>query len=313
MLRRPPRPPLPPSAHDVLREARLLRALEGTAARVPRVLAACEDDGRHRRAVLRDGAWCEGTVVTTAVPAPLDAEPERRRIGRRAGRRARGDPRRRLARRGPRGLRQARPATSSASCGASAGCGSTTRRASCRALERVSRLAGRAPAGVAGGDDRPRRLSARQRRCSPPGRRRGSRRSSTGSSRRSATRSPTSATWSATWAQAGDPDFEVAPARRHPPTRLPHPRRADRALRGRPPGARCPTCAGTRRSRSGSRRSSSRAPTSAAWPARPTTRSSTCSSAACRSSPSARLGRRPQLADAPRRVSAACWSTTAAC
>ena len=31
VLRRPPRPPLPPSAHDVLREARLLSALEGTA------------------------------------------------------------------------------------------------------------------------------------------------------------------------------------------------------------------------------------------------------------------------------------------
>ncbi|MEJ7715544.1 MAG: hypothetical protein WKF40_07510 [Thermoleophilaceae bacterium] len=28
VLRRPPRPPLPPSAHDVLREARLLAALE---------------------------------------------------------------------------------------------------------------------------------------------------------------------------------------------------------------------------------------------------------------------------------------------
>ena len=43
MLRRPPRPPLPPSAHDVLREARLLRALSGTPARVPEVLAVCED------------------------------------------------------------------------------------------------------------------------------------------------------------------------------------------------------------------------------------------------------------------------------
>ncbi len=31
VLRRPPRPPLPPSAHDVLREARLLRALMDTA------------------------------------------------------------------------------------------------------------------------------------------------------------------------------------------------------------------------------------------------------------------------------------------
>ena len=44
MLRRPPRPPLPPSAHDVLREARLLTALEATAARTPRVLATCDDE-----------------------------------------------------------------------------------------------------------------------------------------------------------------------------------------------------------------------------------------------------------------------------
>ena len=43
VLRRPPRPPLPPSAHDVLREARLLRALHDTPARVPAVLAVCED------------------------------------------------------------------------------------------------------------------------------------------------------------------------------------------------------------------------------------------------------------------------------
>src|SRR5437870_4293097 len=35
ILRRPPRGPLPPSAHDVLREARLLRALQGTPVRSP--------------------------------------------------------------------------------------------------------------------------------------------------------------------------------------------------------------------------------------------------------------------------------------
>ena len=46
VLRRPPRPPLPPSAHDVLREARLLRALHGTPARVPTVLAVGEDPAR---------------------------------------------------------------------------------------------------------------------------------------------------------------------------------------------------------------------------------------------------------------------------
>ena len=44
VLRRPPRPPLPPSAHDVLREAFLLTSVEGTAVRVPRVLAACDDE-----------------------------------------------------------------------------------------------------------------------------------------------------------------------------------------------------------------------------------------------------------------------------
>ena len=44
VLRRPPRPPLPPSAHDVLREARILRGLEGSGVPVPRVLATSKDD-----------------------------------------------------------------------------------------------------------------------------------------------------------------------------------------------------------------------------------------------------------------------------
>src|ERR1700734_3983780 len=43
VLRRPPRGPLPPSAHDVLREARLLSALEPTVVRTPAVLAVCAD------------------------------------------------------------------------------------------------------------------------------------------------------------------------------------------------------------------------------------------------------------------------------
>lgn len=43
VVRRPPRPPLPPSAHDVVREARLLSALAPAGVRVPRVLAVCED------------------------------------------------------------------------------------------------------------------------------------------------------------------------------------------------------------------------------------------------------------------------------
>lgn len=43
VLRRPPPGPLPPSAHDVLREARLLAALAPLGVRVPTVLATCDD------------------------------------------------------------------------------------------------------------------------------------------------------------------------------------------------------------------------------------------------------------------------------
>ena len=56
VLRRPPRGPLPPSAHNVLREARLLSALEPTTVRTPRVLAVCDDLEGDRGAVLRHGA-----------------------------------------------------------------------------------------------------------------------------------------------------------------------------------------------------------------------------------------------------------------
>jgi aminoglycoside phosphotransferase (APT) family kinase protein len=80
VLRRPPRPPLPPSAHDVLREARLLRAIEPTAARTPKVLATCDDDsviGAPFYVMER----VEGDVITSRVPAALDDEAARRRIG----------------------------------------------------------------------------------------------------------------------------------------------------------------------------------------------------------------------------------------
>ena len=70
VLRRPPRPPLPPSAHDVLREARLLSAVEGKL-RTPAVLATCDDE-----AVLGVPFYVmehmHGTVITNAIPAPID-------------------------------------------------------------------------------------------------------------------------------------------------------------------------------------------------------------------------------------------------
>jgi aminoglycoside phosphotransferase (APT) family kinase protein len=79
VLRRPPRPPLPPSAHDVLREARLLRALEATPVRVPRVLAVGDDEE-----VLGVPFYLmeerQGTVITSEIPELLDRPQERRRI-----------------------------------------------------------------------------------------------------------------------------------------------------------------------------------------------------------------------------------------
>ena len=79
VLRRPPRGPLPPSAHDVLREARLLRALEATRVRAPKVLAVCEDievTGVPFYVMER----IVGDVITDSVPARLDTPEEHSRI-----------------------------------------------------------------------------------------------------------------------------------------------------------------------------------------------------------------------------------------
>jgi aminoglycoside phosphotransferase (APT) family kinase protein len=70
VLRRPPRPPFAPTAHDVLREARVLRALQGRA-RVPTVHAICETD-----AVIGAPFYVmeliEGHVITAEVPSEVD-------------------------------------------------------------------------------------------------------------------------------------------------------------------------------------------------------------------------------------------------
>jgi aminoglycoside phosphotransferase (APT) family kinase protein len=78
VLRRPPRPPLPPSAHDVLREARLLRALEGTPVRVPRVLA--ESDESVLGVPFYVMEEMHGSVITSEIPEALDSEEGRRGI-----------------------------------------------------------------------------------------------------------------------------------------------------------------------------------------------------------------------------------------
>jgi aminoglycoside phosphotransferase (APT) family kinase protein len=80
VLRRPPRPPLPPSAHDVLREARLLEAVRDADVRTPVVIAHCDDPGVIG-APFYVMERVEGEVMTTAVPSALDAAGDRRRIG----------------------------------------------------------------------------------------------------------------------------------------------------------------------------------------------------------------------------------------
>jgi aminoglycoside phosphotransferase (APT) family kinase protein len=79
VLRRPPRGPLPPSAHDVLREARLLQALELTNVRAPRVLAVCPDLGVIG-APFYVMERVEGEVITHSLPPELDDPEQRGRI-----------------------------------------------------------------------------------------------------------------------------------------------------------------------------------------------------------------------------------------
>jgi len=80
VLRRPPRPPLPPSAHDVLREWRILDAIKETPARSPRTLLACGDESVIG-APFYVMEYVEGTVITSEIPGPLDTPEEHRRMG----------------------------------------------------------------------------------------------------------------------------------------------------------------------------------------------------------------------------------------
>jgi aminoglycoside phosphotransferase (APT) family kinase protein len=78
VLRRPPRPPLPPSAHDVVRESRLQLALAPLGIRVPNIRAVCEDDSLLGVPFyVMD--YIEGAVPTAELPAPLDADVGARR------------------------------------------------------------------------------------------------------------------------------------------------------------------------------------------------------------------------------------------
>jgi aminoglycoside phosphotransferase (APT) family kinase protein len=79
VLRRPPRGPLPPSAHDMLREARVLRAVQDTPVRAPKVLAV-GDDTSIIGAPFFVMEHVDGEVVTDTMPPALDTPEDRRRM-----------------------------------------------------------------------------------------------------------------------------------------------------------------------------------------------------------------------------------------
>jgi aminoglycoside phosphotransferase (APT) family kinase protein len=81
VLRRPPRPPLPPSAHDMVREARLQLALRaGGFTRLPTIVAVCDDES-VLGVPFYVMEWIDGRVVTDELPPGLEPEDARRRLG----------------------------------------------------------------------------------------------------------------------------------------------------------------------------------------------------------------------------------------
>ncbi|MFN2469795.1 MAG: phosphotransferase family protein [Gaiellaceae bacterium] len=81
VLRRPPRPPLPPSAHDMVREARLQLALARQGIRVPAIVAVCEDES-VLGVPFYVMEYVEGHVVLETLPPHLErSEAARRALG----------------------------------------------------------------------------------------------------------------------------------------------------------------------------------------------------------------------------------------
>jgi aminoglycoside phosphotransferase (APT) family kinase protein len=81
VLRRGPRPPLPPSTHDMLREARIQNLLRPHGVAVPEVLAVC-DDPSVLGVPFYVMEWLDGAVITDEVPPALDTVEQRRATSR---------------------------------------------------------------------------------------------------------------------------------------------------------------------------------------------------------------------------------------
>src|SRR3954468_8630027 len=81
VLRRPPRPPLPPSAHDMVREAGLQTAIR--AAGFPRladIVAVCDDDS-VLGVPFYVTRFIDGHVITRQLPPALEDAAARRALG----------------------------------------------------------------------------------------------------------------------------------------------------------------------------------------------------------------------------------------
>src|SRR5215472_12574278 len=80
VLRRPPRPPLPPSAHDMVREAGLQNAIRAAGFdRLAEIVAVCEDESVLGVPfyVMR---FLDGHVITEELPPGLESEAGRRAL-----------------------------------------------------------------------------------------------------------------------------------------------------------------------------------------------------------------------------------------
>jgi len=80
VLRRPPRPPLPPSAHDMLRESAIVSRLHAAGARVPAVLAVCDDESLLG-VPFYVMELSPGVPIDTVLPPAIDTPSGRARLG----------------------------------------------------------------------------------------------------------------------------------------------------------------------------------------------------------------------------------------
>ena len=80
VLRRGPRPPHPPSTHDMVRESRIQRLLADAGVAVPNILSVCEDeDVLGVPFYVMD--YLDGVVITDDIPQALDAAQQRHATG----------------------------------------------------------------------------------------------------------------------------------------------------------------------------------------------------------------------------------------